>query len=82
MFFRILTTKTMFLVLDAYGRIPKGLTQKNSVDLGLFHQCINILENLNSISIRGKYCYSGLVIPLIPADQRVLQVNEIVSCSV
>lgn len=57
------------LVLDAYGRIPHSLTQGNNVDLGSFDQCINIFEHLDSeTEIRGKYCYGGLVIPLIDTD--------------
>lgn len=50
-------------MLDSYGRIPKGLAQENNVDFGMFDQCINIVEHLNTTSITGKYCYGGLTIP-------------------
>lgn len=54
----------IILVSDAYGKIPEGLTQGNDRALGMFDQCINIIENLKTTTIRGKYCYAGLVIPL------------------
>lgn len=51
-------------MLDASGRLPKGLSQGNTIDIGMFDQCLDIMEKLNSTDIKGKYCYLGLVIPL------------------
>lgn len=69
----------LFLVLDAYGRIPQGFAQGNFIDLGMFDQCLNIAEKVDDIDIKGKYCYNGLIIPFINLNPSTLQVNQIVS---
>lgn len=47
-------------MLDATGRIPQALTQGNVYDLGMYDQCLNIVEG----AIKGKYCLGGLALPL------------------
>lgn len=67
-------------VLDAYGHIPHGVTQGNSMDMGMFDQCLNISETIDAVKIRGKYCYAGLALPLsnisLDIQQPVQQVNR------
>lgn len=65
-------------MLDAYGRIPQAMTQGNDMDLGMFDQCLAIQENLNTTVIKGKYCYAGLVIPVVDMENNVLQMDVIV----
>lgn len=66
-------------MLDAYGRIPKGVAQGNNMDLGLFDQCINIKENLGNVSIQGKYCHLGLVLPSLKITENNTENNEMVN---
>lgn len=68
-----------FLVLEASGRIPKGITQGNTNDFGMFDQCLNVNEKLDSIEIKGKYCYPGLAIPLTDVNLNFSAVSENVS---
>lgn len=51
-------------MLDASGRIPQAITQKNVYDLGMYDQCLNVYEKTDDIIITGKYCLGGLIIPL------------------
>lgn len=43
-------------VLEAGPRIPKGILQGNSVDLGNYHQCLGINREIDDMIINGKYC--------------------------
>lgn len=43
-------------VVDAGPRIPKGILQGNLVDLGNYHQCLDINKAVNDMVIDGKYC--------------------------
>lgn len=51
-------------MLDSSGSLPTGILKGNTQDLGYFDECIEIAENVADEFIKGKYCYSGLVIPL------------------
>lgn len=51
-------------MLDAFGRIPPAITQGNDADMGNYDQCINIYEKLEDVDIYGRYCYSGLIVPI------------------
>ncbi|XP_034827096.1 nose resistant to fluoxetine protein 6-like [Maniola hyperantus] len=42
--------------LDAGMRVPRGILQGNLVDLGNYLQCLGIHENVNDMSIEGKFC--------------------------
>lgn len=66
-------------MLDAYGRIPQGLSQGHNIDLGMFDQCLNIFETLDATEIRGRYCYAGLIIPLLDFEVDPPTVNEMVN---
>ncbi|KAJ0175773.1 hypothetical protein K1T71_008932 [Dendrolimus kikuchii] len=37
-------------------RTPRGILQGNNVDLGNYHQCLGIHNDLNDMTIQGKYC--------------------------
>lgn len=52
------------LVLESMGRIPLGLYQGNTNDLGEYDDCLAIAHELNGDVLHTKYCYAGLVIPL------------------
>lgn len=52
-------------MLDSYGRIPQAVTQGNNLDLGTYDQCVNVLERLEFGDIHGKYCFAGLIVPLV-----------------
>lgn len=67
-------------MLDAYGRFPEGISQGSKTDLGMFDQCLNIRQNFDDdVDIKGKYCYGGLVIPLLDISLNVSEVDEAVS---
>lgn len=51
-------------MLDSYGRIPQAITQGNIVDLGTMGQCLDIYEVLEDVTIQGRYCFGGLIVPL------------------
>lgn len=58
-----------FSVLDANGRIPTGVMKGNDVSMGLYDECVDVEHLLDDDNvIKGKYCYSGLVIPLSILD--------------
>lgn len=69
-------------MLDAYGRLPAGLTQGNMMHLGMFDQCVAIAKQLNSTTIKGKYCFPGLIVipTIIPTiTPNISQLDESVS---
>ncbi|XP_026319605.1 O-acyltransferase like protein-like [Hyposmocoma kahamanoa] len=49
-------TLLMMTFLEAGPRIPKGILQGNSVDLGNYHQCLGINREIDDMIINGKYC--------------------------
>lgn len=51
----------LFLVRDASARLPRGILQGNLVDLGNFHQCLNINEGADNMHIKGKYCMTRVL---------------------
>lgn len=59
-------------MLDSSGRVPQGVLQGNSIDLGNYDECVNIHEELETGDINGRYCYSGLAIPLRLTNTDVL----------
>lgn len=69
----------VFAVLDAFGRLPEGITQGGNVDLGMFDQCLNIMQKLDGVDIKGKYCYGGLMIPLFSISPNVSEVEQTVN---
>lgn len=66
-------------MLDAYGRPPAGRTQGSSTGLGMYDQCLAIAKELNITTIKGKYCYAGLVVPLISLNPSISQLEESVN---
>lgn len=46
------------------GSIPKGIMKGNREDFGLYDECIEISEDIDEDTIKGKYCYAGLTIQL------------------
>lgn len=52
-------------MLDSSGNIPSALFVGNTIDMGFFDECMSTAEELGNESVNGKYCYAGLVIPLI-----------------
>lgn len=52
-------------VLDANGRIPRGVMKGNSIDLGFYDQCLDVSEEFEeSYEIVGRYCSFGFNLPL------------------
>ncbi|XP_075974565.1 nose resistant to fluoxetine protein 6-like [Anticarsia gemmatalis] len=49
------TLLTMYFA-DAGIRIPKGILEGNTLDMGNYHQCINFNQQLPDSELRGKYC--------------------------
>lgn len=66
-------------MLDASGRIPQAITQGNTIDMGTYDQCVSIYKELDTGDIKGRYCYSGLAIPLITTNNgQSVQSDEVV----
>ncbi|XP_068632537.1 O-acyltransferase like protein-like [Battus philenor] len=42
--------------LDAGIRIPRGILNGNTMDLGNYYQCLNINKDMNRMNIQGKFC--------------------------
>ncbi|CAH2096590.1 unnamed protein product [Euphydryas editha] len=42
--------------IDASGKIPNGILMGNFVDLGNYHQCLDIRYLIDELNIEGKYC--------------------------
>nr|XP_034827099.1 nose resistant to fluoxetine protein 6-like [Maniola hyperantus] len=49
-------TILMAQFLDAGMRVPRGILLGNLVDLGNYPQCLGIHENVDDMSIEGKFC--------------------------
>lgn len=43
-------------VADAGIRVPKGVLEGNTLDMGNYHQCINFNQPLPNSDLQGKYC--------------------------
>lgn len=43
-------------VADAGFRIPKGILEFNNLDLGNYHQCLGLNQQLPTSELQGKYC--------------------------
>lgn len=54
----------LFLVVDAMGSIPRGIMKGNTEDLGFYDECVDIMHEIEDDTIKGRYCYAGLVLPL------------------
>ncbi|XP_013185281.2 LOW QUALITY PROTEIN: O-acyltransferase like protein [Amyelois transitella] len=52
--------------LDAGIRTPRGILKGNLVDLGNYHQCLEINENIENTNIEGKYCKIS-----VPLEQEI-----------
>ncbi|GBP20416.1 Nose resistant to fluoxetine protein 6 [Eumeta japonica] len=48
--------------LDAGMRLPRGILEGNLVDLGNYHQCLAIRQQVEDTTVEGKYC--SITIPL------------------
>lgn len=64
------------LVLDAFGRVPQSVTRGNHRDLGLFDQCVGILQKTNTTTVRGKYCLNGLLVPVSSTGSLLFNVDD------
>ncbi|XP_045768650.1 O-acyltransferase like protein-like [Maniola jurtina] len=49
-------TLLMAQFFDAGIRVPRGILLGNLADLGNYHQCLGIHEEVDDMSIEGKYC--------------------------
>lgn len=53
----------------------------NVEDLGFYDECVDISHEIEDDTIKGRYCYSGLILPLPnisvtqPDESRMFQVN-------
>lgn len=63
------------------GSIPKGIMKGNREDLGFYDECVDISQEIEDDTIKGRFCYAGLILPLpnisAVTQQRRLQVNKI-----
>ncbi|CAH2076886.1 unnamed protein product, partial [Iphiclides podalirius] len=53
---KVNNTVLMMRFLDASARIPRAILLGNTLDLGNYHQCLNILEYVEDMNVQGKYC--------------------------
>lgn len=51
-------------MLDSSGSIPVAILRGNTLDLGFFDECVEISHEFDDDVLIGKYCLSGLIIPL------------------
>ncbi|KAG6445706.1 O-acyltransferase like protein [Manduca sexta] len=72
---KIILANTMLAVqfADAGIRIPRGILQGNTWDLGNYYQCLSISHSVEGSSIQGKYCMirvplNNFEIPGIPGS--------------
>lgn len=63
-------------MLDSSGNIPSGLFSGNTVDMGFYDQCMDVVQN--DELIKGKYCYGGLVLPLNQSN-KVIDKEEFIA---
>lgn len=50
----------VFVVLDAWGKFPSGILQRNFFDPGLFSECLHIVRN--GRNYKTKYCFAQLLL--------------------
>lgn len=67
-------------VIDAYGFIPKGIMRGNTNGLGFYDECLDVQQEIEGDTIKGRYCYAGLIVPLpnitAMTSHKRLQVNN------
>ncbi|XP_063822750.1 nose resistant to fluoxetine protein 6-like [Ostrinia nubilalis] len=54
--FIVQDTLLLLQFIDAGIRIPRGILQGNTLDLGNYHQCLGINRQLENSELQGKYC--------------------------
>ncbi|XP_028161296.1 O-acyltransferase like protein-like isoform X2 [Ostrinia furnacalis] len=54
--FIVQDTLLLLQFIDAGIRIPRGILQGNTLDLGNYHQCLGINHQLENSELQGKYC--------------------------
>lgn len=74
-------------MVDAFGSIPKGIMKGNREDLGFYDECVDINQEIEEDTIKGRYCYAGLIFPLpnisLIAQQTKMQVMlSLIICNV
>lgn len=67
----------IFSVLDSFGRIPQLITQGNNIDFGAYDQCVKISEDFETVTINGKFCLGGLIVPLNSVIDIILPPGEV-----
>lgn len=55
--------RDFYVVLDATGKIAPAILRGNQDDMGYYDECVNINEEVDGDTIKGRYCYFGLFIP-------------------
>lgn len=75
-----------FTVVDAGIRLPRGILEGNTNDLGNYHQCLGINQQLENSELQGKYCLvrvplrQNLVFPqLLAPEHSEPNLNELIS---
>ncbi|XP_066260576.1 nose resistant to fluoxetine protein 6-like [Euwallacea similis] len=54
------------LMFDASSKLPySGMLVKTRLDLGTYHECINLDLTVNNTRVLGKHCTGGLIVPTI-----------------
>lgn len=46
------------------GSIPTGIMKGNREHLGFYDECVDILQEIENDTIKGRYCYAGFIFPL------------------
>lgn len=49
------------VVIDAWGKVPTGITEGSIAHFGEFDQCLEISEETNKL--RGQYCLAKFILP-------------------
>lgn len=57
------SSEIFIVVLDSNGKIPAGILRGANLEFGFYDQCLDIMETIEGIELKGKYCSSGLMIP-------------------
>ncbi|KAL0831528.1 hypothetical protein ABMA28_002322 [Loxostege sticticalis] len=72
--------------VDAGIRLPRGILEGNTNDLGNYHQCLGINQQLENSELQGKYCLvrvplrQNLVFPqLLAPEHSEPNLNELIS---
>nr|XP_032515089.1 nose resistant to fluoxetine protein 6-like [Danaus plexippus plexippus] len=59
--------------LDAGIRIPKGFLWGNIVDMGNYHQCLAISDDIVQPPVEGKYCLIGIPLFEITPENKLIE---------